>query len=73
MILKLKIYLKNGIIIEDEVEFTDDATEKDLLETKNYIKDSVKEAMKTNDNGSITFGTTLIRFTEIAAVKFIYE
>lgn len=73
MILHIFFYLKNGITIEDEVEFADDATTQDLVELKDFIKDNIKLAMKNNDTGSIIFGTTLIRFSEIAAVKFLQK
>lgn len=63
-------YLKNGAVIEEEVVFDKD---NDETEVKNFIKntkDSIKEGLQSDAEFYVSFGYTVFRGKDIAAVTF---
>lgn len=63
-----KFYLRNGIIIEEEVEF--DNSKEDVAKLIQDIKHKVKEGFREDYNFQFTFGYTVFRGEDISAVTF---
>ena len=64
-----KFYLNNGCVLSDKITF------KNRKEATNFInsfKQEIQRGFKDKPNGQLTFGTTIIRFNDISAVRF-YE
>jgi hypothetical protein len=72
MTVKAIFYLKSGLAIEDAVSLVEDTlqNQKELIKMIDKIKESIKETFRENVNGNISFGTTLVRSSDVSAVKF---
>lgn len=72
MSVRGKFYLKNGVIIEESSPVEDGTSIEELNKEVDRVKEYLKEAMKIKDgDGCITFGDTIIRFSDIAAIKLV--
>lgn len=72
MWVKGTFYLKNGVIIEESSPVEDGTSIEELNNEVEKVKEYLKTAMKMKDgDGCITFGDTIIRFSDISAIKLI--
>lgn len=63
-----KFYLKNGNIIEEKIVFDKDNDRNDIDSFINNTKDGIKKAFRDSINFQFTFGLTVFRGSELAAV-----
>lgn len=63
-----KFYLKNGNIIEEKIVFDKDNDRNDIDSFINNTKDSIERAFRDNINFQFTFGFTVFRGSELAAI-----
>ena len=63
-------YLKSGAIIEEEMLFDDKTTRNEFSEIYKALIDGIEKGMSTDNGGTVTFGYTVFKFSEIVAVKF---
>lgn len=69
MNIKGTFYLKGGAIIEDKIIFDEENCE-EVQAYLNEMKKQMKFGLKEEIQFQFTFGNTMIRGSEIAAVKF---
>lgn len=66
-----KFYMRNGVVIEEEVVFDKD-NDKEVVE--NFIEDmkhNIKEGFREDYDFQFTFGYTMFRGKDISAVTFV--
>lgn len=63
-----KFYLKNGNIIEEKIVFDKDNDRNDIDSFINNTKDSIERAFRDSINFQFTFGFTVFRGSELAAI-----
>lgn len=73
MKMKLVCYLKNGAVVYDEVEFTEDATIEDAENAMVSVKNFVNNAIKSEISGTFTVGFTHINIKEVSAYSLTIE
>lgn len=72
MLVKGTFYLKNGVIIEENTPVTDGTSIEELNKEVEKVKEYLKTEMKMKDgDGCITFGDTIVRFSDISAIKLV--
>lgn len=65
-------YLKNGVIIEESSAVEEGTSIEEFNNEVVKVKEYLKTAMKMKDgDGCITFGDTIIRFSDISAIKLV--
>lgn len=63
-------YLKSGIKIEDKAEFSEEVSENLKEQYIEKFKNNLKDAIRHNASGIVTFSLISIRVNEIAAYWF---
>lgn len=68
-LVKAKIYLKNGIIIDEEIEIAESETVERIAKYFDSMRNDIKTVFRNNEDGSMTFGFTIVRFSDVSAVQ----
>lgn len=66
-----KFYLKNGIIIKEEIIFDKENSKERIDDFINNIEKQIDVAFEGNLDFTFTFGSTHFRGSEIAAISII--
>ena len=65
--LAVKVFMKSGGIIDEEVVLNN--TKDEVKQIANGYREGIKEIFKSEAKGSITFGFTTFRISDISAVR----
>lgn len=64
-----KVYLKNGLVLEEVIVGTDvNMSKEDIEEGVNQLREFIKKGLKGSDNFQLTIDNTIIRGSEIVAI-----
>ena len=66
-----KFYMRNGVVIEEEVIFDKDNDKEALGKFIEDIKYNIKEGFREDYDFQFTFGYTMFRGKDISAVTFV--
>lgn len=73
LFLKIKVYLKNGCIINELAEYEGENEQEIINDHIEQLKDRLSFALKTNVDFSIDLGETVFRGADISAVTLTLE
>lgn len=71
MKMTIKVWLRNGICITEDVEIVDGTKQSDVESSITKLNEFISDGFKDNFNGSFKAGFTNIRFADISAIRII--